>query len=283
VPRTLIGEDFGVAQLIVYSPEVEGIESAFVTKEAGAAVREGIVGAAVCSFFIAGAASFLGRGMAAAFDFVDVIAGAFAQVHVKMIVIIAFADFLFAKNDGVARVFQVVRFDLFVHEQGGILTERPEIIVPAIDDVGADGFVRLDILWVDLYLGAAALFEFGWTLKQLKALVVFTELRGPAVDIGPRGKAAVVIVSVKNEGEAHLLEVAQTFDGRGFFFGARERGQKHAGQNGDDRNDDEKFDQSKSARFPPRSHRVRQHFPPFGEKGKTLGRCAPRRELPQIN
>ena len=54
-----------------------------------------------------------------------------------------------------------------------------------------------------------------------------------------------VVVRVNGHGNANLPEVIEAFDALAFFFGAGERGKEHAGQNSDDRNDDQKFNQGK--------------------------------------
>ena len=55
-----------------------------------------------------------------------------------------------------------------------------------------------------------------------------------------------VVVRVNGHGDSNLPEVVEAFDALAFFFGAGECGQKHAGQDGDDRNDNQKFNQGKS-------------------------------------
>ena len=60
------------------------------------------------------------------------------------------------------------------------------------------------------------------------------------------GASFVVVASVKYPAEDELFVVADAADGFGFFFGLAEGRQQHAGQNGDDGNDDEKFDERKT-------------------------------------
>src|SRR5690606_6925145 len=58
----------------------------------------------------------------------------------------------------------------------------------------------------------------------------------------------VVIARPKAETEVDLLEIVHAGDALGFGFGATERRQQHAGEDGDDRDDDEEFDQGEGAR-----------------------------------
>ena len=60
------------------------------------------------------------------------------------------------------------------------------------------------------------------------------------------GASFVVVAGVKYPAEYELFVVADAADGFGFFFGLAEGGQQHAGQDGDDGNDDEKFDERKT-------------------------------------
>ena len=55
------------------------------------------------------------------------------------------------------------------------------------------------------------------------------------------------IIHVHRRGENELLLVAGTSCLNGFFLGLGERGQKHAGQDRDDRDDNEQFDQCEGA------------------------------------
>ena len=56
----------------------------------------------------------------------------------------------------------------------------------------------------------------------------------------------VVVVKVNNESEADLFEIGKTDGLLAFLLGAGQRGQQQRRQNGDDRNDDQKFDQRKT-------------------------------------
>ena len=57
------------------------------------------------------------------------------------------------------------------------------------------------------------------------------------------GNGVVVIVGVENPREAHLSQIVDAFDVLGLFFGSRERGQQHARENCDDRDDDQKLNE----------------------------------------
>src|SRR5262249_718398 len=64
-------------------------------------------------------------------------------------------------------------------------------------------------------------------------------------------------VPIHNHGKAHLLEIVVTVDLSGLVFGVGEGGQKQSSKDGDDRDHDEKFDQSES--FLPKVSRSRTH------------------------
>ena len=60
-------------------------------------------------------------------------------------------------------------------------------------------------------------------------------------------KRVVVVIGLHRSGQADLLEVAQALCAFAFLFGSAKRWQEHARQNGDDRDDDQQFNQGKSA------------------------------------
>ena len=60
---------------------------------------------------------------------------------------------------------------------------------------------------------------------------------------GVNGGITGVFINVHRHGEHHLAEVARADGGTGLFFGAGKLRQNNAGQNRDDRDDDEEFDQ----------------------------------------
>ena len=57
---------------------------------------------------------------------------------------------------------------------------------------------------------------------------------------------AAIIVGLPFEAEADLAKVAHAFGASSFFFCVGKNGQQHRGEDGDDRNSDEKFDQRES-------------------------------------
>ena len=56
-------------------------------------------------------------------------------------------------------------------------------------------------------------------------------------------KNLVAVVGVELHEQPDLFEVVQALDAIGFRFGLGKRGQKHRRQDGDDRDDDEQFDE----------------------------------------
>src|SRR5439155_2387788 len=62
-----------------------------------------------------------------------------------------------------------------------------------------------------------------------------------------RRKPVLVVVSIYEGCEAHLSEVVQAGRLLGHLFRARQRGQEHAGQNGDNRYYHQQFDKGEAA------------------------------------
>lgn len=60
------------------------------------------------------------------------------------------------------------------------------------------------------------------------------------------GKFVVVVVRIHKDRQAHLFQITSAQSGVCLCFGFAERGQKHPGKNGDDGNDDKKFDEGKA-------------------------------------
>ena len=81
--------------------------------------------------------------------------------------------------------------------------------------------------------------------EQLIPSVVTVGILRAQVEAGV-GHFLGVIRGVHVHGQAHLLEVVQALGGHGFAFCVSQGGQEHAGQNGDDRDDDKQLDQGES-------------------------------------
>ena len=60
------------------------------------------------------------------------------------------------------------------------------------------------------------------------------------------GVKLVIVVGVEMVGQAHLMLVAHALDAQGFRLGSRQRGQQQTRQDGNDRDHNQQFDQSKS-------------------------------------
>ena len=58
----------------------------------------------------------------------------------------------------------------------------------------------------------------------------------------------VCVADVKVRRQHQLLLVVRAINPVGLFFGLGQRGQKHTGEDGDDRNHDQQFDQGEGAR-----------------------------------
>ena len=75
-------------------------------------------------------------------------------------------------------------------------------------------------------------------------------VQGVKVEIVPRrarGKEFLgIITGVDGEADADLLLVIEALSAFGFFFGTRQDGQQHGGEDSDDGDDDEKFDEGES-------------------------------------
>jgi hypothetical protein len=75
------------------------------------------------------------------------------------------------------------------------------------------------------------------------------DVPGIVADIAEHGQTAAGLVSgVKIRGKGPLSEVGEAVGFFGLSFGFGERGQKEAGENGNDRDDDEQFNQGEAAR-----------------------------------
>src|SRR5205814_1263316 len=76
-------------------------------------------------------------------------------------------------------------------------------------------------------------------------------------DAGPKrpGQRVAVVLRIHLDAESDLFEVVGAMDDSGAAFGGGERGQKKTRENGNDRDDNEKFDQR--------------------ERGSAAGRCPP--------
>ncbi len=55
-----------------------------------------------------------------------------------------------------------------------------------------------------------------------------------------------IVIGVEGVAEAHLADVIETFGGARLFFGTGERRQEHAGEQGDDGDDDQQLDESET-------------------------------------
>src|SRR4029077_2378544 len=83
-------------------------------------------------------------------------------------------------------------------------------------------------------------------------LIIFFEQSGPAILTPPRRVKAIEVIPVHFQRRVYLFEIVHTLDAIGGFLRARECRQKHAGQNRNDRDDDQEFDQRECC-SPPRS------------------------------
>jgi hypothetical protein len=71
-------------------------------------------------------------------------------------------------------------------------------------------------------------------IKIITALSVFAR----------SGKKIIIVVRVNQNRRADLFQIGNTFQRERFAFGCGQRRQKQRSQNGDDGDDDQKFDQS---------------------------------------
>src|SRR3954471_14841900 len=62
-----------------------------------------------------------------------------------------------------------------------------------------------------------------------------------------RRETAVKILRVKHHRKPHLLEITQALKRYRFLFGPAQGWQEHSGENGDNRDDHQKFDQREGA------------------------------------
>src|SRR5205814_4963408 len=86
------------------------------------------------------------------------------------------------------------------------------------------------------------------SLGELGVWIAAAELEGICErSVSQGGKPGGKIIAIQLEGDSNLALVAQAFDQLRLFLGATQRGQKHAGENGDDGDDDQQFDQGEAS------------------------------------
>ena len=176
--------------------------------------------------------------MAALLNLVHVIAHPLVQVH-EVVHSRGWLVLFLAEHAGVGRMNDRRLFH-GVDRIEGVAEE----IIPPINEVTSVGAVG-DRERTEVGLGRSAERVVGAD-KDVGGLVILQQEGGPAKGVGSRGVKAVAVVGVHLHRQFQLLHVVDAFDAGGSSFGPGQRRQEHAGQNSNDRDDDQQFDEGES-------------------------------------
>ena len=235
------GEGIGAA-LFCHHPQVNGDAGLAPTQGSDAAIAEGVIGEADLSAAEPG-------GMSTFFDLVLKVLGQ----HGIQVPVINGRQF-FAEDDRISwerhgsfgeSEWPLMILVLIILGRGALfalVTERDvEMVIEPIEDVTARSV--FGVVGRPGRIGERAI---GGAEQHLQRDVIFAQPSHPE-RLAARRKLAVVFIGVHREGRAQLFEIIEATDPTRALLGATEGRQQHAGQNGDDGDNDEEFDEGECA------------------------------------
>src|SRR5437773_8678968 len=203
--------------------------------------------------------------MAAIVHFGHIVAhhGTFEKIHVKMAMLRRVTPF-FTEDNRFTRLFDSAfkhrLINNHVQTWQAASQLRLEIVIPAVDNVTAVGGIEWIVDRIRAVGGRVG--NVTRTFQNPRVLVTVAKLAWPASLDRARWKISVVLIEIHYRSQAKLSQIVDASDPLTRFLGPRQGRQQHTSENGNDGNDHQQFNQSKSnpARAPLAGNSKRGHL-----------------------